>query len=109
MVLYFRHIDLEHNRRRHYLLTVQRDLLGRLVVTRRWGRLGAPSWQGGQSTPVETAAAAAALVHRVLQRRRQHGYQLVPTPEASASRAVESAGLLPGAADQFTADNLLLF
>lgn len=77
MVLYFRHIDREHNGRRHYLLTVQRDLLGRLVVTRRWGRFGAPSWQGSQTTPVETPAAAAALVRRVMQRRRQHGYRII--------------------------------
>jgi len=108
MVLYFRHIDLEKNRRRHYLLTVQRDLLGHLVVTRRWGRLGASGWQGSQTTPVETPAAAAALVRRVLQRRRQHGYQLVAAPEADS--VVERAGRQPqGTADELTVDNLLLF
>ena len=77
MVLYFRNIDPEKNRCRHYLLTVQRDLLGYLVVIRRWGRLGAPGWQGSQTTPVETPAAAAALVRRVVQRRRQHGYRII--------------------------------
>ena len=89
MVLYFRNIDPEKNRRRHYLLTVQRDLLGHLVVTRHWGRLGASSWQGSLTTLVETPTAAAVLVHQVLQRRRQHGYELVALPEVEA---VASAG-----------------
>ncbi len=77
MVLYFRCIDLEHNRRRHYLLMLQRDLLGRLVLVRRWGRIGAPGWQGSQTRLVNDDREAGRIIRDTLNRRRRHGYRVV--------------------------------
>ncbi len=77
MLLYLRHIDPEQNCRRHYLLTWQYDLAGRLVVVRRWGRLGAPRWQGSLTTQVESAEEAIQLTRALLKRRRRHGYFVV--------------------------------
>lgn len=77
MVLYFRNIDPKKNRRRHYLLTLQQDLLGQLVVVRRWGRIGAPGWQGCQTHLVDDDQEAGRLIRETLNRRRRHGYSVV--------------------------------
>ena len=77
MVLYFRNIDPEKNRRRHYLLTLQQDLLGQLVVVRRWGRIGASGWQGCQTHLVHDDQEASRLIRETLNRRRRHGYCIV--------------------------------
>ena len=75
MHYYLRSIAPEHNRWRHYLLTVQQDLEGRLVVVRYWGRIGS-AWQGQQVTPAAGPQEATQLVQEILTRRRQHGYKI---------------------------------
>ena len=74
---YFRHVDPERNRYRHYLLTIERDLLGQLVVVRRWGRIGAPGWHRIQVTFVHSLEEANEIVREVINRRRWHGYRIV--------------------------------
>lgn len=77
LVFYLRSLDPKHNRRRHYLLGLQRDLWGNLVVVRRWGRIGAPGWQGNRVTAVTGLEEAERIVESTLRRRRQHGYAIV--------------------------------
>lgn len=74
MIRYFRSVDPERNRRRHYLLMVQRDLWGRLVVVRRWGRIGQPDWQGEQILTVDKPEDVDRVIKETLDRRRWHGY-----------------------------------
>ena len=52
MVVNLRSEDPARNRHRHYLVSLQRDLWGELVVVKRWGRVGAPGWQNGQTITV---------------------------------------------------------
>ena len=56
---------------------LQRDLLGRLVLVRRWGRLGAAGWQGCQTRLVDSDREAGRLIRDTLNRRRRHGYCIV--------------------------------
>jgi predicted DNA-binding WGR domain protein len=77
MLRYFRHTDPKRNRRRHYLLSLQRDIFGQLVVLRQWGRIGAPGWQGRRVSPVATVQDAARIVKETCDRRRWHGYDVV--------------------------------
>lgn len=75
---YFQSVDAQRDRRRHYLVTLQRDLWGELVVVRQWGRIGAADWQGILCNPVSNQAEAAKIIRATINRRRQHGYALVP-------------------------------
>ena len=77
MIVYLRSEDPAHNRRRHYLGTLQRDLWGDLVVVKRWGRIGATGWQGEQTVAVNGEAEGAKVVRETLKRRRGRGYDVV--------------------------------
>lgn len=77
MRVYLRSEDPAHNRRRHYLISLTRDLWGRLSVVKQWGRIGAAGWQGSQSVVVPGEAEGTKVVQETLKRRRQHGYEVV--------------------------------
>lgn len=77
MRVYLRSEDSAHNRRRHYLVSLQCDLWGQLVVVKQWGRIGAPRWQGSQSVVVPGEAEGARIVQETLKRRQWHGYEAV--------------------------------
>ncbi len=77
MLVYLIARDPAKNRHRHYLVSVQRDLWGNLVVLKYWGRVGAAGWQGQQSIAVTGGEDAERCVRETLQRRRWHGYQIV--------------------------------
>lgn|GEM_PF-698722 len=71
---YLRSVDLARNRRRHYLVGVQRDLLGNLVVLRCWGRIGARGGMRQRTTPAADLAQATRIIRGVLRERQRHGY-----------------------------------
>jgi predicted DNA-binding WGR domain protein len=77
VIVYLRSEDPAHNRHRYYLVSVQRDLWGGLVVVKQWGRIGAPGWQGGRSVEVPGPLEGAKVVQETLKRRRQHRYGVV--------------------------------
>jgi len=81
MAFYLQSVDRQKNRRRHYLVTLQHDLWGQLVVVKWWGRIGVPAWQGGQTIPVADLLEASKIIAQTLQRRRHHGYVLVGKQE----------------------------
>lgn len=60
---------------RGYQLLLQHDLLGDLVVTRRWWGLY-NGRGGGRSDPVQDEKTGRSLVEREDIRRRKHGYAL---------------------------------
>ena len=77
MHVYLRSEDPTQNRRRHYLVSLQRDLWGRLVVIKQWGRIGAAGWQRIRNVVVGEEVEGARIVQETLKRRCQHGYEVV--------------------------------
>ncbi len=72
-VLVLRRVDAETNAHRFYALMIERDLFGRVVLVRRWGRIGT---RGRERTDLHTdeTAAAEALASLAAAKRRW-GYQ----------------------------------
>jgi predicted DNA-binding WGR domain protein len=68
-----RRIDLARNMRRFYSLEVERDLLGRVVLVRRWGRIGT----AGKTRLDEHAEEGEALaaLQALQSAKRKKGYQ----------------------------------
>ena len=68
-----RRIDLALNMRRFYTLTVARDLFGRWLLVRQWGRIGA----NGQSLSEEheNEADALASLTAIAAAKRRRGYR----------------------------------
>lgn len=62
-------------RRRWYQLELMRDLLGDLVVVRRWGGLGSRLGNCSVHVP-QSLAEARTCIERELARRLARGYQL---------------------------------
>lgn len=65
-----------HADNRYYLALLYRDLLGDLVLTKVWGRIGKATGQQ-QSIPVKNEAQGLALIDRVIRHRAQRGYDLI--------------------------------
>ncbi len=76
-LVYLQSCDPAQNRHRHYLVCVQRDLWGNMVVVKRWGRIGAAGWQGEQVISAASGEEAEQRVQKTLQRRRWHGYEVL--------------------------------
>jgi predicted DNA-binding WGR domain protein len=71
--LVLRRVDPEQNVARFYALTIERDLFGRTVLVRHWGRIGG---RGRERTdPHENEAAAAEAMAKVAAAKRRRGYQ----------------------------------
>jgi predicted DNA-binding WGR domain protein len=68
-----RRIDPAKNMSRFYALEVERDLLGNVVVVRRWGRIGSAGKVRLDAHPGEGEALAALQALREAKRRK--GYQ----------------------------------
>ena len=72
-----RRIDPARNMARFYALEVERDLFGRIVLARRWGRIGTGGKVRLDEYTGEGEALAALLALEASKRRR--GYQLAPS------------------------------
>jgi predicted DNA-binding WGR domain protein len=71
-----RKIDPAKNMSRFYSLEVERDLLGRVVLVRRWGRIGSAGKVRLDEHKGEGEALAALQVLQAAKRRK--GYCLLP-------------------------------
>ncbi len=68
-----RRVDPARNMRRFYSLDVERDLFGKVVLVRRWGRIGTAGKVRLDEYPEEGRAVAAMEALRA--RKIQRGYQ----------------------------------
>jgi predicted DNA-binding WGR domain protein len=65
-----RRVDPESNAAQFYMLTLERDLFGSVVVTRQWGRVGTAGRQITEPYPTEEAAVETVLAAA----KRRRGY-----------------------------------
>jgi predicted DNA-binding WGR domain protein len=72
--------DSSRNLARYYELSLERDLFGRYVVVRRWGRIGLIGRMHRQDVPSEVHGLACLL--DTLRAKRRRGY--VPTERPSS-------------------------
>jgi predicted DNA-binding WGR domain protein len=66
-------IDPARNRKRFYLLRVNRTLYGEWSLQREWGRVGQPGAVRLDTFPTERQAMRAAMEHATV--RYRHGYR----------------------------------
>ncbi len=71
-VLFLRRVDAETNVHRFYALMIERDLFGRVVLVRRWGRIGTAGKVRLDQFPSEGRALAA--MERLRARKVRRGY-----------------------------------
>jgi len=72
-VLSLRRVDPDTNVARFYALMIEHDLFGRVVLVRRWGRIGTRGRE--RSDPHENEAAAAEAMAKLAAAKRRRGYQ----------------------------------
>jgi len=71
--LVLRRLEPGRNVARFYALMLERDLFGRVVLVRHWGRIGT---RGRERTdPHEDEAAAAEAMAKLAAAKRRRGYQ----------------------------------
>ena len=71
--IYLERHDRPRNMARFYALTLETDLLGDILVIRRWGRIGA---KGRQITlPYHSEAAAVLAIGKLEYAKRKRGYR----------------------------------
>jgi predicted DNA-binding WGR domain protein len=68
-----RRIEAEQNVARFYALMIERDLFGRIVLVRHWGRIGGRGRERMDEYASEVEAAAA--MGRLAAAKRRRGYQ----------------------------------
>ena len=71
--LFLRRIDPDTNVARFYALMIERDLFGRVVLMRRWGRIGGRGRERMDAHEDEVAAAEA--MAKLAGAKRRRGYQ----------------------------------
>jgi predicted DNA-binding WGR domain protein len=71
--LFLRRVDAETNLHRFYAFTIERDLFGRVVLVRRWGRVGTHGRERMDPHPDEMAAAE--TLAKLAAAKRRRGYQ----------------------------------
>jgi predicted DNA-binding WGR domain protein len=71
--LVLRRVAPEQNVARFYALMIERDLFGRIILVRRWGRIGTRGRERTDSHDDETAAAKSLAKLAATKRRR--GYR----------------------------------
>ncbi len=71
--VHLRHIDQSRNLRRFYLLDVQRDLFGSVLLVKAWGRIGAHGRIVAE--PFDSDALAANALQLQADRKRKRGYR----------------------------------
>src|SRR5688500_3443251 len=69
-------IEPSKNMARFYCLDIERDLFGRVVIVRRWGRIGTAGRVRMDEHPNEGRALAAVAKMEAAKRRR--GYRSIP-------------------------------
>jgi predicted DNA-binding WGR domain protein len=74
--VHLRRIDQSRNLRRFYLLDVQRDLFGHVLLVKTWGRIGAHGRIVAELYDDETLATNALTLQA--SRKRRRGYRDVP-------------------------------
>jgi len=72
-VVFLRRFDPETNGARFCALMIEYDLFGRVVLVRRWGRIGTRGRE--RSDPHEGEAAAAEAMAKLATTKRRRGYQ----------------------------------
>jgi predicted DNA-binding WGR domain protein len=72
-VLVLRRIEADQNIARFYALMIERDLFGRIVLVRRWGRIGSRGRERCDEFASEVEAAAA--MSKLAGAKRRRGYQ----------------------------------
>ena len=70
-VLSLRRVDPDTNVARFYALMIEHDLFGRVVLVRRWGRIGTR----GRERTDEHASEAEAALEKLAAVKRRRGYQ----------------------------------
>ncbi len=70
-VLFLRRIDAGTNVHRFYTLMIERDLFGRMVLVRQWGRIGTRGRERTDSHDDEAPAAEALAKLAAAKRRRR--------------------------------------
>ena len=71
--LVLRRVDPEQNIARFYALMIERDLFGRVVLVRHWGRIGT---RGRERTdPHDDETAAAKTLAKLATTKRRRGYR----------------------------------
>ena len=68
-----RRVEPARNMARFYSLDVERDLFGRVVIVRRWGRIGTAGKV--RLDEYEGEGPALAALHTLLRRKVRRGYQ----------------------------------
>ena len=68
-----RRVEADTNVHRFYALMIERDLFGRVMLVRRWGRIGTRGRERPDEHPSETEAAAAR--DRLAAAKRRRGYR----------------------------------
>ena len=68
-----RRVEADTNVHRFYAVMIERDLFGRVLLVRRWGRIGTRGRERPEEHPSETEAAAA--MDRLAAAKRQRGYR----------------------------------
>ena len=68
-----RRVEPAQNMARFYSLDLERDLFGRVVLVRRWGRIGTAGKV--RLDEYEGEGAALAALHALQQRKMQRGYR----------------------------------
>jgi predicted DNA-binding WGR domain protein len=71
--LVLRRIDPERNVARFYALMIERDLFGRVILVRHWGRIGSKGRERAEVHADEGEAAQA--MGKLAVAKRQRGYQ----------------------------------
>ena len=68
-----RRVEADTNGHRFYAVMIERDLFGRVMLVRRWGRIGTRERE--RSDPHEAEAAAAEAMEKLAAAKRRRGYQ----------------------------------
>ena len=68
-----RRVEADTNGHRFYAVMIERDLFGRVLLVRRWGRIGTRGRARPEEHPSETEAAAA--MDRLAAAKRRRGYR----------------------------------
>ena len=72
-MLVLRRVEADTNVHRFYALMIERDLFGRVLLVRRWGRIGTRGRARSEEHPSETEATAA--MDRLAAAKRRRGYR----------------------------------
>ena len=70
-----RRVDPARNAARFYALMIERDLFGRVVLVRHWGRIGRRGRERAEAHPNEGEAGKA--LDRIVAAKMRRGYRLL--------------------------------